>query len=691
MKFNVLQRNFLLISGASGPSGVRIVTRGYLFDLMKKENKPNFEEKLNYLKTQLLSREEFSEENIKKFKINFARFKSEIKQRWTKAHKKEDVFLKNNQLWLQGTFEMPVATQIRPGRPRKSFGESSERSKRRKTETVRSTLETGVIVHAAQIELSKSGKRDASNVLKDITSSPTRATKYKRAYTTSKSENASRLTPMQALKMFIDADLTRGQYEIIRKTNKKFFPCYSLIQQAKKECYPPPEACIVTSTSAESQLQPLVDVTVKRLSQFLEEVLLTIEEEERNTLKIICKWGCDGSQQSQFKQKFDNEADSDANIFQSCFVPIRLVCGKDTERVLWENPTPSSPRFCRPIRFRFVKETTDITNEEIRYVQNGIHSLIATEVDIDGKKFFVKHQFIMTMVDGKVCNAATGTTSTSRCYICGATSKDFNQLENKKYISFEAIEFGLSILHARIRLFESILHLAYKLPVKKYRERKTQEEKQMEKERKMEIQARFRKETGLLVDMPKGNFGNTNDGNTSRRFFEDPKLASEITGISYDLIYRLKVILETISSGYIIDVEKYDKYALQTARLYVELYPWHPMTPTMHKILIHGAVIIKNALLPIGQLSEEAAEARNKHFRTYRQDYSRKFSRESCNRDIFNRLLLSSDPLFSSTRTLKKRKIASFLPETINMLLPAQPNPNILPPESEEEFTSEED
>ncbi|CAH1102915.1 unnamed protein product [Psylliodes chrysocephalus] len=50
------------------------------------------------------------------------------------------------------------------------------------------------------------------------------------------------------------------------------------------------------------------------------------------------------------------------------------------------------------------------------------------------------------------------------------------------------------------------------------------------------------------------------------------------------------VILETISSGHRIDPEKYDKYALD-AHLYVQLYPWHPMTPTMHKILIHGAVI----------------------------------------------------------------------------------------------------
>ncbi|KAK4877274.1 hypothetical protein RN001_009780 [Aquatica leii] len=247
---------------------------------------------------------------------------------------------------------------------------------------------------------------------------------------------------------------------------------------------------------------------------------------------MICKWGCDGSQQSQYKQKFDNEVDSDANIFQICFVPVRLVCRKNNEKVLWECPTPSSPRWCRPIRFCFVKETTNITNDEINYVKKHINTLIATEVDIHGKKFFIKHKFIMTMVDGKVCNAVTGTTSTSRCYICGATSKEFNKLDHKRDISFEATEF-------------------------------------------------------------------------CRRFFENPKLASKITGISYDLIFRLKVILETISSGYSIDVQKYEDYALATARLYVELYPWHPMTPTLHKVLIHGAVIIKNALLPIGQLSEE--------------------------------------------------------------------------------------
>lgn len=88
--------------------------------------------------------------------------------------------------------------------------------------------------------------------------------------------------------------------------------------------------------------------------------------------------------------------------------------------------------------------------------------------------------------------------------------------------------------------------------------------------------------------LTKANFGNKNDGNTSRRFFDNPSLAAEITGINYDLIYRLKEILEVISSGYKINIEKFENYTTETARLYVDLYPWHPMTPTLQKSLVHG-------------------------------------------------------------------------------------------------------
>lgn len=74
------------------------------------------------------------------------------------------------------------------------------------------------------------------------------------------------------------------------------------------------------------------------------------------------------------------------------------------------------------------------------------------------------------------------------------------------------------------------------------------------------------------------------------------------------------------------------------------------MSPTLHKILIHGPEIVRTAPLPIGMLSEEAAEHRNKHFREYRMKFARKCSRTAGNEDILNRLLLTSDPLFSCLR-----------------------------------------
>jgi hypothetical protein len=40
----------------------------------------------------------------------------------------------------------------------------------------------------------------------------------------------------------------------------------------------------------------------------------------------------------------------------------------------------------------------------------------------------------------------------------------------------------------------------------------------------------------------------------------------------------------------------------------VELYGWYYMSVTVHKLLIHGADIIQNCIVPIGNLSEEASE-----------------------------------------------------------------------------------
>lgn len=640
------------------------MTRKELVDLMLSQNDLNINEKMDFAENFILSQHPYTEEQKKDIKRRFSYVKSEIKCRWTKA-KGTNAFMKKNEQWLEGLFELPKINKSKPGRPTKSFEESSERCKRRKTEALRLSDSPDKILYAAQMELRARGSRCGSEILKDITENQNRAHEYKKGVENLTQDRKSLICSEKALTMFVEANLTKTQYEIIRETVGNL-PCYSILQQQKKKCYPPKEAFHVTETSAEVDIQALVNHTAQRLLESLQEVLCLLTDEERNSLNMICKWGCDGSQQAQFKQKFENNSACDSHVFQSSFVPLRITYGSNN-KVLWQNPTPSSPAYCRPIRIRFIKETIDVTNEEISYVENAAKSLVPTQVLFGEISCNMQCTMLLTMVDGKVCNAATGTRSTLRCYICGQTSKDFNKMKNVENVDPENLKFGLSTLHARIRLFESLIHIAYKLPVDDLTV-KSEENKKFIENTKKKIQNDFQSKLGLRVDFPKAGFGNSNDGNTSRRFFEDPELAAEITGLDASFINRIKIILECITSGFKIDVKKFSEYTKETAEKYVQLYGRHPMTPTMHKIFMHAPLVIEHALLPIGLLSEEAAEARNKHFRLYRQNFARKFSRVSCNVDVMNRLLLTSDPYISGKRKLTKNK-KSFSSEALSLLV----------------------
>lgn len=263
------------------------------------------------------------------------------------------------------------------------------------------------------------------------------------------------------------------------------------------------------------------------------------------------------------------------------------------------------------------------------------------------------------MVDTKICNDLTGTKSAMKCFICGANPLSMNKLNsiNTKPPNEEHFGYGASSLHAWIRSFECLLHIAYNLPFKSWSVR-GDENKKIKDERKQKIQHDFRKELGLLVDIVKQGSGKTNDGNTARAFFTNYKTSACITGIDEQLIKRFYVILQTISSGYEINIEAFKKYTQETAELYVSLYDWYHMPVTVHKILIHGADIIKhNSIIPIGQLSEDAQEASHKVFRYQRLHHTRKLSREICNTDIIHSLLLLSDPVISSKiKRLKKHK-----------------------------------
>ncbi len=92
---------------------------------------------------------------------------------------------------------------------------------------------------------------------------------------------------------------------------------------------------------------------------------------------------------------------------------------------------------------------------------------------------------------------------------------------------------------------------------------------------KKRIQRELKETLGINVDLPAQGSGNTNNGNSARRFFSEPSKASAITKVDEQLIHRLSVILFALNSGYDIDIEAYRKYAEDTAQLYVTLYNWY--------------------------------------------------------------------------------------------------------------------
>ncbi|GBM11349.1 hypothetical protein AVEN_13578-1 [Araneus ventricosus] len=118
------------------------------------------------------------------------------------------------------------------------------------------------------------------------------------------------------------------------------------------------------------------------------------------------------------------------------------------------------------------------------------------------------------------------------------------------------------------------------------------------------------------------------------------------------------------------------------------------MPVSVHKIQFNGKDIIDSCILPIGQLSEEAQEARNKHNRRERELFIRETSRIDTNKDLINRLLLTSDPFIANLRSrpkIKRGKISNKVRELLEIRAPAPIDQDAILSESSDTEESESD
>jgi hypothetical protein len=74
---------------------------------------------------------------------------------------------------------------------------------------------------------------------------------------------------------------------------------------------------------------------------------------------------------------------------------------------------------------QFKKETAELAKEKISIVEERIKNLetTVTTLEVQNSVISVSHNMVLTMIDGKICNAVTSTTSAQVCYVCGAAPK----------------------------------------------------------------------------------------------------------------------------------------------------------------------------------------------------------------------------------------------------------------------------
>lgn len=313
---------------------------------------------------------------------------------------------------------------------------------------------------------------------------------------------------------------------------------------------------------------------------------------------------------------------NDSNIFAVSIVPLRLYEETNNmQQVIWNNDYPSSVCLCRPKSLIFRKESALLTNQIVERMNAEIRELKPTKIG----DLSVITKLCFTMVDTKVINDVLNAHSQC-CYICRRSGKKLNlALEKMDSEDPQMYRFGISPLHAYIRTMEMTLKIAYRLSMQKPTWRVSTKNIEV-KQREENIRSALKEQLGLRISEPRPGGGNSNSGNVARRFFQENDEVAKITGLDKNLLERFHVILTLINSKAEINVQEYRVYAEETRKMYNNLYNWYALSPTVHKLLVHGAAIIQHSLLPVGMFSEEAGESRNKSIRKFRESHARKFS-----------------------------------------------------------------
>ena len=457
---------------------------------------------------------------------------------------------------------------------------------------------------------------------------------------------------------------SKTEYQHIREASNGSYPSYLTITKFRDSILPPYSS---DENTFSVKLQDTHDITTQRLFKGIQENHPERLEYLKNgdTLIFHCKTGADGQGSMGVMNVKETRSGriQDNHLYNVAYTPVSL---RTTDgQIIWQNPVPNSPYLTKPLFCGFEKESHEIILQHFHDIQTQQASLKDCVIQVSDKKINVKPMISNTMFDGKSTVEITKditkkAISYLSCHLCGCKGSDFNNpiiYRTNHSIDPAILDLGPSVLHCKMRSMEGIFNLAVRAKTGPNYPMSSQEFIDVKKE----FISAFKERMNLTLFAVHPIHGSSNNGNAADNFFLHAEETADILGLNVELIKGfndLNNILSNSKQNY--NIVQYEILARRMFRILTESPEFEglcPMTPTMHRIIVHGAAFIKHfqqkSLDPIGALSESALESRNKHVRMFRKEHSWRGSLNQTIKDMGIRLLVTSDILLFMRRKIQ--------------------------------------
>ena len=211
-------------------------------------------------------------------------------------------------------------------------------------------------------------------------------------------------------------------------------------------------------------LQDMLELTGSRLC---ETVATDWPESALKRVMLTTTCGFDGASgyvnpHQGFKYQNSENKDFNQSLFVCGFLVLQLKSLSD-EKFVWNNLTPQSYRFFRPLQMSHKKEDDEFSPETYNCLSTQITNLRPfTFTMFNGNRVTIEFTTSKTLFDGKCVNAITCNRATNRCPVCLETAWNFDSKEADFTPIEDTLFNGLGLLHCEIKTFDNLLHIAYR-------------------------------------------------------------------------------------------------------------------------------------------------------------------------------------------------------------------------------------